>query len=864
MCRKCSLVGCLLLAVGFTAWSEDKYKPNDLIYPPAVAARPYIDFDGAGFTVNGQRTFLSSGSIHYPRVPSQLWRDRLLRLKQANFAAVETYTFWNYHEPRQGEFDFSGEKDFGVFLNTAQKLGLYATVRVGPYVCAEWDSGGYPLWLRFEPPFNVREDNPEWLKWNDHWYEKVLPIVAKHQVNRGGNVVMVQLENEHPHGWGVVTNNPYFDHVNSVAEKLGLEVPHFMSGQHHGASPAPANLDPAKRANPWITTEFWAGWYNVYGPLSQARNREIESTVWTIIAHGGGGYNFYMLHGGTDFDAWNNDEVGASYDDGAVIGQAGDLRPMYYRMKRQNQLAQSFPDIFANGNDALQNFPDLAAGPGVQILGARQSQSGAGAFIFVKNSKTNETTTATFKSGGALTLPPSGVYPLPHDVALTSQIKLAAATLPVLGLARNGQAVTIVVYGPTGESGRLLLSAAGDIPAGSLRSSSPNITANLTAGNAVALNVIIPTNGVAEFNLNQPKNRVRVLAVNDALSLYTWILGAAGRQYVVFGPAFVQGVQAHGRDLSVILERPYGQPACGQVEVFGGPGQSWHLDAKSNLSLDSQPAPKLAPWKMWQTPENLPAFDDSNWKHSPAPLQMGADGDISAFAWYRTRIDLPAPGAGTLRFQGADNLEVFVNSRPVACVNGKAQADFVAGSNTIAVFTSHHGRNKDFNYLGTLDQRDNKGLWGSPTLQFRGETNNLAGWAMRGGVESDLKAIKKWGPLEDSHGAPAFYQSTFAATPPGALGAHPILRVNYQGLTRGTLWINGHNLGRYPEKIKIDSLYIPECWLKSGQNVLTIFDETGANPSQVGLVMETAAGREVILASEQIDPATPIVVPSQL
>ncbi len=354
-----------------------------------------------------------------------------------------------------------------------------------------------------------------------------------------------------------------------------------------------------------------------------------------------------------------------------------------------------------------------------------------------------------------------------------------------------------------------------------------------------------------------------MLAVNDALSLYTWVLGAKNRQYVVFGPAFVQDVQAHGKDVLVTLERPYGQPACGQVEVFGGRDEIWHLDAKANLSLDAQPAPELTNWKMSKTTEASSTFNDSKWERSETPLQMGADGDISAFAWYRTSVNLPTLASGILHFHGADNLEIFVNGHHVAYMNGKAQADFVTGTNIIAVFTSHHGRNKDYNYLGTLDNHDNKGLWGTATLELNGEKTNLTGWAMRGGVEPELKAIRKWNQPEDTQGAPAFYQTTFITTPPGKLGGHPILRVNYHGLTRGTMWINGHNLGRYPEKIKIDSLYVPECWLKSGQNVVTIFDETGAHPDQVALVMETAAGREVIRASETTDPATPIIVPQQ-
>jgi beta-galactosidase len=107
---------------------------NDAIYPAAPAAKTAIDFDNAGFLINGQRTVIMSGSIHYPRIPHELWADRLLRLKRCNFNTVQTYAFWNYSEPRKNQFDFTGDADISKFLSTAQELGLYATVRPGPYV----------------------------------------------------------------------------------------------------------------------------------------------------------------------------------------------------------------------------------------------------------------------------------------------------------------------------------------------------------------------------------------------------------------------------------------------------------------------------------------------------------------------------------------------------------------------------------------------------------------------------------------------------------------------------------------------------------------------------------------------------------
>ena len=372
---------------------------NDEMYPPAPAAQKAIQIDGRGFTINGQPTYVASGSIHYARVPRGLWRNRLLRLKRAGFNTVETYAFWNFHEPRENQWDFTGDKDFGAFLATAQDVGLYAIVRVGPYVCSEWDSGGYPVWLKFKPPFKVRTADPAYLAWNDHWYDKILPIVAAHQIHKGGNVILVQLENEHPQGWGTVSGSQYFDHLREKALALGIEVPFFFSGLNHGSGPTPGNL--AGRKTPWFSTEFWPGWFDLYGNLSAKRFREVERDNWKILARGGAGHNFYMLHGGTNFETWNDNSGAASYDYGAAIGQAGDLRPIYYRMKRANLFAQ----VLTSLSDAKIEFDGNSAKSVVYTLADRTAEW--------------------------------------------------TCMARILGVAPYGKTGTFVVYGPTGESGRL-------------------------------------------------------------------------------------------------------------------------------------------------------------------------------------------------------------------------------------------------------------------------------------------------------------------------------------------------------------------------------------------------------------------------
>lgn len=848
---------------------------NENFYPPAPAAKSAIDLDSRGFIINGQRAFISSGSLHYPRVPHELWYDRLLRFKRGGFNTVETYAFWNYNEPRENEYHFTGDGDIGAFLSTAQKLGLYASVRPGPYVCAEWDFGGFPVWLKFKGDIPVRTNDPAYLALNDHWYDKIIPIIAQHQINHGGNVIMVQLENEHPRGWGVIMeekdvdvdrNAPaseiqeqrasflkYFKHIEEKATKLGLEVPHFMSGQNHGGNPSPWNLNPREKHFPWITTESWAGWFDAYRSLPTKKYREVDQAQWTILAHGGAGYNFYMLHGGTNFDAWSDSSTGACYDYGASIGQAGDLRPMYYRMKRVNQLAQSFPAILGNADDALDAHREFAKGPGIEIHGARKSDDGT--LVFIRNSDSTDAT-ATFKTGETLTVPAYGTYPIPENVVLNETARIASATVPILGLAHNGRITTVIVYGNPGETGRLTLSGSESFKAGK---SSPGIT-NTPGNNQAELKIKFPDQGVEECMLDQSKGSIRILAINRDLSLYTWILGKGNKQYVVLGPSFVQDLLEAKGNIYLKIERPYGQPSCGQVAVYGD--KSWHLAVVAHPALDSQPAPTLSPWKMATTGEQAPEYDDSKWMRTPDPQQMGADGDYGCFAWYRATVNLPNKGNGTLHLNGSDDIRVFINGKYVSG-DRNIDASFLSGKNTIAVFVSHHGRDKNFVYLGSLAHHEEKGLYGPVSLDLEGRHTDVKGWRMRGGLGSAPAGITSWANLSKTDDLPTFYRATFAAKPPAKVGPNPILRVNFAGLSRGTMWVNGHNLGQFPEKIRIDSLYIPECWFKDGDNELTVFDTHGSDPAKVQLEVEEQASREVILVSQPIDPRTPMVTPHE-
>ena len=216
----------------------------------------------------------------------------------------------------------------------------------------------------------------------DRFFEKLMPVVASNQINHGGAVVLVQLENEGA-GWGTEEPNPYFTHLRKKAvSNSACRCPTSSAACTMPAIPAgDTAMDDPNRPNPWFSTEFWSVWYDVYGSRPQDAPTYARRT-WKIIAHGGNGYNYYMAHGGTNFAYTNNNEDAACYDYGTGVGQAGDLRPLYYAFKRAAWFARSFQEILENASDATSSVQGAATEPTVRVT-ARQRP--AGSIMFLDN-----------------------------------------------------------------------------------------------------------------------------------------------------------------------------------------------------------------------------------------------------------------------------------------------------------------------------------------------------------------------------------------------------------------------------------------------------------------------------------------------
>ncbi|WP_214072810.1 beta-galactosidase [Mucilaginibacter sp. dw_454] len=824
---------------------------NDHLFPSAPIAKPFIDYDARGFLINGKRTFIVSASMEYSRVPRALWHDRLLRLKRAGFNAIEMYTFWNYHEPKEGQFNFTGDHDLDAYLKLIKSMGMYAIVRVGPYYCGEWDMGGYPIWLRFKKDLRVRENNPQFLTAVDHYFERLMPIVSQNQINHGGAVIMVQLENEHRAGWGTVMPDNYFKHLRAKSLSLGLQVPYFFSGLHSGNDPASdyASLDDPDRPNPWFSAEYWGVWFLNYGP------QETDSTLydrrtWKIIAHGGNGYNIYMAHGGSNFDYNNDRDNAASYDYGAAIGQTGDLRPIYYSFKRANWFARSFQSVLENSLDEQQDKPTVS--DTIIKVTARKSPAGTIAFLDNPDSvavkfEVRPPASVPVKTSIQIKLAAGEIMPLVQNYVIAPNIKLVWAPTRIYSVIPQGKTTTLLVYGDVGSKAQLYFTA--------------DKEEALTA-DSVAFGI---DNGLIEFNTvigAKPssysfiagKQTIKIITADNDLATHSWFDDANSN--IIIGPDYLADATAS----SVTIERPWQIKKDYHLWIYKPDDPIVEL-----YHFITDPHPQQLKSGAWQVMDASspasPNYNDKAWLHTTNPQQMGADGDVTAYAWYRTKIKVNSTGQYLLQLKKApEGGAIFLDGKRVdtsAFFPDTVYLTISAGKmHTLAIFTSHIGRNKLIFKIGEIDTLDRKGIWGKVTLQKAdGKTPPIIvnNWRMKGGPCNDAKGDgciigfdnekQQWPKLPATTSRkPQFYRSTLNLT--GQKYSNAIWRVNTTSLSSGSVWVNGHNLGRYPEKIKVSGMYLPNCWLKPGKNTVVIFDENGVLPNKVAIEAEEAAGRD--------------------
>jgi beta-galactosidase len=320
------------------------------------------------FYLDGEEFHLISGAIHYFRVVPQYWEDRLLKLRAMGCNTVETYIPWNMHEPKEGEFVFDGMLDLGKFIELAKSIGLYVILRPSPYICAEWEFGGFPAWLLKEDGMKLRCTYKPYLDHVKRYYDTLMPYIKKYTYDNGGPVIMMQIENEYGY-YG--DDHEYMKWLYDLIRSYGIEVPLFTSdGPYDDAfrggkipgvlqtgnfgSHAKERFDFMKKYvdGPLSCMEFWLGWFDDWGSgfhHTTSVEQNVEDFAYMLD---NGNVNIYMFHGGTNFGFMNGSNYYdkltpdvTSYDYDAVLTEDGQITDKYIAFQKEISKRYGLPEV---------------------------------------------------------------------------------------------------------------------------------------------------------------------------------------------------------------------------------------------------------------------------------------------------------------------------------------------------------------------------------------------------------------------------------------------------------------------------------------------------------------------------------------
>ena len=472
-----------------------------------------ISYDGQSFSVEGRRIWLVSGAVHYVRTPRAQWRARLEAARQAGLNCIETYVFWNVHEPEPGKFDFAGERDLRAFVELIGELGMFCILRPGPYVCAEWDNGGLPAWLGTIEGMKLRQANGPFLEACSRYLGEVLaqvkdlqittPMLGKpqrathmnlpglaaggftgsHTAGSGaGPIIMMQAENE----W--FSHNPeqadkYLHQIARYLRENGCEVPITICNQlwqrldgtidtwnasAHLATDL-RQLALVQPNAPRLVSEYWTGWFDRWGG-KHADTVDADKHLYRMasILASGAQYNLYMFHGGTNFGFFGGRTVGGndvfmttSYDYDAPLSEAGGRGPKYAATKRVSTFASQFHHVFSH-LEAGRAHAAVAMTEKGHLPSVVHQRGTQGQVVFVLRAEDDKTQQVDVMLPNGLTLPvPMGTDRaawLLLDTKLGGAAELNYTNLrPWAFLKRQ----MLVLFGPAGAKGLLSLN---DVP----------------------------------------------------------------------------------------------------------------------------------------------------------------------------------------------------------------------------------------------------------------------------------------------------------------------------------------------------------------------------------------------------------------
>ncbi|KAK9933102.1 hypothetical protein M0R45_020311 [Rubus argutus] len=439
----------LCLAIQFAAVAAEFFKPFNVTY------------DHRALIIDGNRRMLISAGIHYPRATPEMWPDLIAKSKEGGADVIQTYVFWSGHEPQRGQYYFEGRYDIVKFVKLVGASGLYLHLRIGPYVCAEWNFGGFPVWLRDIPGIVFRTDNAPFKEEMQRFVKKIVDLMREEKLFswQGGPIIMLQIENEYGNmesSYGQ-RGKEYVKWAANMALGLGAGVPWVMCKQVD----APGSIidacngyycdgyKPNANNKPVLWTEDWDGWYASWG--GRLPHRPVEDLAFAVarfFQRGGSFQNYYMYFGGTNFGRTSGGPFYiTSYDYDAPIDEYGLLsEPKWGHLKDLHAaiklcepalVAADSPHYIKLGpKQEAHVYSTEVHTKGLNFTWIGKSQSGCSAFL--ANIDEHKAASVTFL-GQKYSLPPWSVSILPDcrnvvfntaKVGAQTSIKIVKFDLP--------------------------------------------------------------------------------------------------------------------------------------------------------------------------------------------------------------------------------------------------------------------------------------------------------------------------------------------------------------------------------------------------------------------------------------------------
>ena len=628
---------------------------NDL---PEMGQKANVTFDKYSLMINGVRTPIYSGEFEYWRLPSQsLWLDVLEKMKSEGFNAVTIYFNWGFHSPKQGVYDFSGIRNVDKLLKMAQDVGLYVIARPGPYINAETDAGGFPGWLLTQKG-RARSSDADYTQSYNEWLDHIDPIIAKHQITNGGNVILYQIENEYT-GWK--RDSQYMEDLKNKVKKDGITVPTFHNDKSgpqgtwasgKGAPdmyafdryPGLGNVgalpntfeDPHTKGwgikSPIFLAELGNGWFDPWAGKGYSYWREQRGTAAEniinkhIIGEGGTIISSYMTYGGTSWGYLPFPGGYTSYDYGAAINEYRQLDDKTAQQKKIGLMLQSVKPI-AKTDLVSEN----TSSDNTFYLIQRENPDTKTKFYFVRHNKTNSNNDDTYnlpiKTGEIDTTEPIRINGQNSKVIIANynfgKQHLVYSTNEIFTNFSNGSDDVAVVYSGNGDQNKTVLKYDSE-PDVKVKTGKVDVKWD---DNNKTLSLSNQFDGLANVQITSNEKSLRLIMGSYDQMNNLWEKKTDQGTVLIDGPYLVRTAKSENKTLNLsgdsskaVEMKVFCPKDINEITWNGQPLNTkssfeWEVGSIPGIDQDKVVLPELNNWRYHDaTFEADPKFDDSNWQ----------------------------------------------------------------------------------------------------------------------------------------------------------------------------------------------------------------------------------------------------------